>query len=587
MYMFEELKLELFSAPGESPRRRLPPFPSAIRRGCLARNARMTEAATDEDFHDLLGRRVTINGLKSKPELNGKRGLVMSFDHAVGRAGVKIAGSGQMLSIKPSNLKLDDVNAQAQAAPEQGLADLSVDESVPAAPAAAASSPPPPPPSAQEGFTELALNNRAAELKVLIESKADINQKDRAGNTALICAAFGGHTECVELLLGAKAWLDATTPRAGFTALMAARRLASSNGLQSRYAECVSLLEEATKMADIRIEPFGPTMAPLSAVTDHASTTAAAAGVAAPNVPAATPAPEGTRLAIVSTMKRPPNLLTWLRYHREHCGVGRFYLRLEASPELKGPLGEPPWDEAVRCTFAEPRAKADVDATMQRQQQFVDSAIAQARAEGYATHVLHIDDDELLYCHRGMASLHQLLAATPPRAFDLHMHNLEAVHACAEAEDPFVSACAFRHQRTQYGAYSNGKSIGALAHAALHSNGVHHFANVANETVQVWSDPPLLRRAHPSCAVGHLVLAANAACSPSAAPHPLRHPCLCGCVSPRLLCARRSPHPWVSSYITSRPPTRAGSPSSRPLWSSTSVARWRRTAPGTSRPSSP
>ena len=412
------------------------------------------EAATDEDFHALLGTRVTLHGLKAKPELNGTRGRVMSFDFHTNRAGVKIAGKGEMLSIKPANLlaDADDEEPKEQVAVADG------------APAAS-------PGHEQRGFTELALDNNVQSLRRLLECKADVDQRDGAGNTALICAAFAGHDACVRVLLAAHASIDAATPK-GFTPLMAAR----ARG----HSECVALLEHAQKFADIMIEPSGvpPPSPPASDVSDatpSSSTTAATATTAATT--------SSTRLAIVSMMKRPPNLFTWLHYHTERAGVTRFYLRIEDTPELEVDLNLPPWSTSVHATFAS-SAAADVDAQMSRQQAFVDSSVATARADG-VTHLLHIDDDELLYCHSGSAALHALLSNASPAVLDLHCHNLEALHPADESDDPFLHACAFRHRRLDYGAYSNGKSIGVVAHPTLKSNGVHHFATLQTDVMHL------------------------------------------------------------------------------------------------------
>lgn len=53
----------------------------------------------------LLGVRVVISGLVSKPELNGSHGLAKTFDASNGRYGVEIDGvGGQRLALKPANL---------------------------------------------------------------------------------------------------------------------------------------------------------------------------------------------------------------------------------------------------------------------------------------------------------------------------------------------------------------------------------------------------------------------------------------------------------------------------------------------------
>ena len=59
----------------------------------------------------LVGRRVKLSGLVSKPELNGCTGRVMSLDERSGRASVRLAGSvksldaaPQIVSVRPLNL---------------------------------------------------------------------------------------------------------------------------------------------------------------------------------------------------------------------------------------------------------------------------------------------------------------------------------------------------------------------------------------------------------------------------------------------------------------------------------------------------
>ncbi len=52
----------------------------------------------------LLGRRVVINGLVAKPELNGRTGTAVSFDIAKGRYSVELDDTSSSLRIKPCNL---------------------------------------------------------------------------------------------------------------------------------------------------------------------------------------------------------------------------------------------------------------------------------------------------------------------------------------------------------------------------------------------------------------------------------------------------------------------------------------------------
>ena len=55
----------------------------------------------------LVNQRVVIDGLSSKPELNGTKGVAVSFDDAKGRYNVRMEGSGQFMALKPINLLAD------------------------------------------------------------------------------------------------------------------------------------------------------------------------------------------------------------------------------------------------------------------------------------------------------------------------------------------------------------------------------------------------------------------------------------------------------------------------------------------------
>ncbi|KAL3907459.1 MAG: hypothetical protein SGPRY_010162 [Prymnesium sp.] len=52
----------------------------------------------------LVGRRVVLEGIVSKPEWNGQLGLALSFDDAKGRYNVKL-DQGELTSLKPANLR--------------------------------------------------------------------------------------------------------------------------------------------------------------------------------------------------------------------------------------------------------------------------------------------------------------------------------------------------------------------------------------------------------------------------------------------------------------------------------------------------
>ena len=54
----------------------------------------------------LVGKRVVVEGLASKPELNGSKGTATSFDDAKGRYNVKMDAGG-IMALKPANVLPD------------------------------------------------------------------------------------------------------------------------------------------------------------------------------------------------------------------------------------------------------------------------------------------------------------------------------------------------------------------------------------------------------------------------------------------------------------------------------------------------
>jgi hypothetical protein len=171
--------------------------------------------------------------------------------------------------------------------------------------------------------------------------------------------------------------------------------------------------------------------------------------------------------------KQPSDLATWLSYHH-HIGVARFYLRVENTPELAGLLSQEPWSHVVEATFSQQPTQRHYIHQTSRQCEHLKWAIARARRQGL-THILHIDDDELLYCPGGLERLLVELQAAPPNACDLHMRNLEALASSDESDDPFREVVAFRHDTRFFGAYLNGKAFGRLADRSLRSSGPHGF----------------------------------------------------------------------------------------------------------------
>ena len=171
--------------------------------------------------------------------------------------------------------------------------------------------------------------------------------------------------------------------------------------------------------------------------------------------------------------KSPLHFETWLHYHHTVLGVHRFYIRVEDTRCLVTLLQKPPWNELVVATFAS-GAERDYFEQMDRQNLHIASVIPIARDAG-CTHILHIDDDELVYCSAGSDALKDHLRLVPPHKPDLHMQNLEALMPSVHGDDVFRQVRAYRHFPTKYCSYTNGKSFARLDAPGLRSHGPHHF----------------------------------------------------------------------------------------------------------------
>ena len=145
------------------------------------------------------------------------------------------------------------------------------------------------------------------------------------------------------------------------------------------------------------------------------------------------------------------------------------------TPELEALLSSSPWDRLVEAEFGS--GTRDYFAQMSRQDAHIERVLPRAREAGLE-YLLHIDDDELLYCAAGVTGLYDALERAPLRAADLHMQNLEAlVPKLDGTADPFREVSAFRHRPGEFCAYANGKALGRLSASALRPAGPHHFAD--------------------------------------------------------------------------------------------------------------
>jgi len=161
-------------------------------------------------------------------------------------------------------------------------------------------------------------------------------------------------------------------------------------------------------------------------------------------------------IAIVSMMKDPKNLDSWLQHHRQ-MGIQRFYIRLEDTPELETHLKNSP---DVHLEVGKSTGFNEYNDIQVRQRKWMNDSIQLAKKNGIAW-VIHIDSDELL-----QGDLNEI-RALPSSTRTFWMQNQEAKYSKIPraADNCFVASkmvdCADNPE--QCVSYGNGKGGGRAA----------------------------------------------------------------------------------------------------------------------------
>ena len=77
------------------------------------RDADQIVRAARTTFCKIKGQKVKLHSLIGRPELNGRAGLVLSYDTSSGRVGVKVDGEDHPIALKPTNLSEQDETRDA------------------------------------------------------------------------------------------------------------------------------------------------------------------------------------------------------------------------------------------------------------------------------------------------------------------------------------------------------------------------------------------------------------------------------------------------------------------------------------------
>jgi len=163
------------------------------------------------------------------------------------------------------------------------------------------------------------------------------------------------------------------------------------------------------------------------------------------------------RVAIVSLVKEPHNLHTWVNHHKDRMNIERFYLfadddaedfgildpKVQVIKNWKGRLGYS-WD-----------ANIDEPANVRvRQEVAFNEGQRMAQRDGIK-YLVHIDSDELLW-GRDPAKVF----AKYPDSTSFHMKNEELAPDRMDYQNCFLEGTKFHSDPTRFTAYGNGKAAG-------------------------------------------------------------------------------------------------------------------------------
>lgn len=182
------------------------------------------------------------------------------------------------------------------------------------------------------------------------------------------------------------------------------------------------------------------------------------------------------RVAIATMSKHAPDLPFWIDYHLNHVKVDKIYLRLE-DPTLQRHIPVSPKIEFIDITSFS-KNRNSYDRQQFRQIDFLKKVLHHARSQGI-THLLHIDDDELIWVSPAFHSSLSFWIQNKKNMSqpNIHFQNMEAILSTTSSSSPFMNCYEFTDCRFgECRSYANGKSMANLFHTNIQPYGVHHFS---------------------------------------------------------------------------------------------------------------
>lgn len=182
------------------------------------------------------------------------------------------------------------------------------------------------------------------------------------------------------------------------------------------------------------------------------------------------PAPPPDRIGVVSCIKNPKNIDTWLKLHRD-LGVSRFYIRLEDTPELINFFESQP---DVHLVVADSKSADEYLDLMGRQSRMVDMSLELCKKDGIDW-LIHIDCDEVL--EGDLNEIRNL----PKGVGTFWMQNYEVMYdkIPTNSDNCFIGSKFVDCSKDVCASYANGKGGGRVA--VSQANGPHRFRSPLKE----------------------------------------------------------------------------------------------------------
>jgi hypothetical protein len=193
------------------------------------------------------------------------------------------------------------------------------------------------------------------------------------------------------------------------------------------------------------------------------------------------------RVAIVSLVKEPHNMDTWISHHRDRMNIDRFYLFADDDDEdfgnvqvvknWKGRLGYS-WD-----------ANLDEPANVRVRQELIFNEGQRLAQQDGIKYLVHIDSDELLW-GRDPARVFSKY----PDSTSFHMKNEELAPDRMDYQNCFLEGTKFHSDPSRFTAYGNGKAAGVVGRCSWF--GPHY---IKGQNTKELSEDELRVLHYPSC----------------------------------------------------------------------------------------